>query len=194
MKSRHRLLPALLGAAVLSFVSASSSDAAIVLTIDEFTTTTFKISISGTLDVAADFPELGPTDEPSLFGVVLNKNASIPFYTGTPVKSTGDITMGASSLPTFEAMFNAADNRYGLFFSYDSTFPVSAGTSFAGSVTFTGNFDPTGIDSDDFQLWSGYNFSLPANGFGVFHVNAVPEPSAAARAGIAALGLLRRRR
>ncbi|MEO5716886.1 MAG: PEP-CTERM sorting domain-containing protein [Luteolibacter sp.] len=172
-------------AAILSLAGFQAANATVTLTIVEFTTTKFTVSVSGTLDINADTPS-GPSPSnpafftsPSLFAIILNNSASTPFYTGLPTQLSNTLSTYFPN-PTNAGMFDASSGRYGLTFSYDQTFPQSAGSVFAGSATFTGNFNPAAANPGDFQLWSGYDYAAPTPTFAVFHVNAVPEPSTTA--------------
>jgi len=174
----------------------SASHATITLTIVEFTTTKFTVSVSGTLDIDAATPGGNggsPYKSPSLFAIVLDRFASSPFYTGAPVEQSNTLST-LVPMPTNAGMFDSSSNRYGLYFSYDQTFPEYAGSRFAGSATFTGNFNPSAAQAGDFQLWSGYDGFNPEAGFSVFHVTAIPECSTIGLLGLCGLGCLLRRR
>jgi hypothetical protein len=145
--------------------------AAVTLTITEFTTTKFTVTVSGALDVDA-----ATGVNPSAFVITLNRFASAAFYSGTPVQILNTLSTLHPN-PTNAGMFNGNDGKYGLLFSYDQTFPQYAGSVFSGSASFSGNFNPSAASPQDFQLWSGYDPFATNTIFSVFHAQAVPEPS-----------------
>lgn len=165
--------PLLLSLASVFLASAGSAKAAITLTIVEFTNTTFTVSISGTLEKAADLPT-GSGASPSWFFITLNGAGSTAFYTGSPVLQSGAFYQGGSYAPA--SMTSASSGQYAMAFAHDQVFPLPAGLSLSGSATFTGNFNPSAAQPQDFQLWSGIG-SAPNSPFSVYHVNAVPETS-----------------
>ncbi len=187
------VLPTALVIATSFLLLSAASEAAITLTIVTFTTTTFTVAVSGTLDLSADKPttSVGSSPSPSLFGIVLNSTASTPFYTGLPSEVSNTLST-LHPYPTNAYMGNTG--FYALTFSYDQTFPQSAGSMFSGSATFTGNFNPSAALPQNFQLWSGIDWFATTPKFSVFHVNAVPEPSSIGLATLGAVSLLKRRR
>jgi len=195
MRISTHSLRAIFTTVVFALAPVSAADATITLTIEEFTTTRFTVSVSGTLDIDAATPVSGgfPYKSPSQFVIVLDRFASSPFYTGTPVEQSNTLST-LVPMPTNAGMFDSSSNRYGLFFSYDQTFPQYAGSRFGGTATFTGNFNPSAARPADFQLWSGYDWFNPDAGFSVFHVTAIPECSTSGLLGFCGLGYLLRRR
>ena len=178
-------------AAIAFFGAVDSGTAAVTLTINEFTSTTFTVSVTGTTEKNADTPA-GPGASPSLFVITLNGSGTGAFYTGQPTLQSNTLTQMGS--PTNAGMTDSSSGKYFLSFSFDQVFPMNAGTALGGSATFTGNFNPAAASPGDFQLWSGYNWFTPNSSFSVFHVNAVPEPSTLALLAFAGLACQRRRR
>ena len=182
--------------AVLALLAAASSaKAAITLRIVEFTSTTFTVSLSGTLEKNADKPTGSGSGfylSPSAFAIVLNSSATEGFYTGQPTLLVSTLTQG--NLPTNVYMRDSGTGRFELGFSSGQTFPVYAGTALGGSATFTGNFNPAAAQPQDFELWSGIDVFNPNASFSVYHVNAVPEPSALAMLTLGVLVCRRTRR
>ncbi len=163
--------------------------AAVTLNITEFTTTRFKVTVSGPLDVDA-----ATGVNPSAFVITLNRFVSTPFYSGLPVQVFNTLSTLHPN-PTNAGMFNGSNGKYGLLFSYDQTFPQYAGSVFSGSASFSGIFNPAAASPQDFQLWSGYDPFAASPVFSVFHAQAVPEPGCflLSCAGIAGFVARRRR-
>jgi predicted amidohydrolase len=168
---------------------APRAGAAVTLTITEFTTTRFTVTVSGPLEVDA-----ATGVNPSAFVITLNRFVSTPFYTGLPVQVFSNLSTLHPN-PTNAGMFDGSNGEYGLLFSYDQTFPQYAGSVFSGSASFSGNFNPAAANPNGFQLWSGYDPFAASPVFSVFHAQAVPEPSTLlfSCAGIAWLVAQRRR-
>ena len=145
--------------------------AAVTLTITEFTTTRFTVTVSGPLDVDA-----ATGVNPSAFVITLNRFVSAPFYSGLPVELLNTLSTSHPN-PTNAGMFDGGNGKYGLLFSYDQTSPQYAGSVFSGSASFSGNFNPAAARPQDFQLWSGYDPFAATPVFSVFHAQAVPEPA-----------------
>jgi hypothetical protein len=150
---------------------APCAGAAVTLTITEFTTTRFTVTVSGSLDVDA-----ATGVNPSAFVITLNRFVSAPFYSGQPVEVFNTLSTSHPN-PTNAGMFDGSNGKYGLLFSYDQTFPQYAGSVFSGSASFSGNFNPAAAGPQDFQLWSGYDPFALNPVFSVFHAQAVPEPA-----------------
>ena len=158
------------GLLAVLLTTAPWAGAAVTLTITEFTTTRFTVTVSGPLDVDA-----ATGVNPSAFVITLNRFVSAPFYSGLPVQIFNTLSTLHPN-PTNAGMFDGSNGKYGLLFSYDQTFPQGAGSVFSGSASFSGNFNPAAASPQDFQLWSGYDPFSPSPVFSVFHAQAVPEP------------------
>lgn len=177
-----------IGLLTLLLTFAQGASAAVILTITEFTTTRFTVTVSGALDVDA-----ATGVYPSAFVITLNRFVSAPFYSGIPVQVFNTLSTLHPN-PTNAGMFDGSSGKYGLLFSYDQTFPQYAGSVFSGSASFSGNFNPAAASPQDFQLWSGYDPFAANPVFSVFHAQAVPEPACFLFSSLAIAGFVARRR
>lgn len=175
------------------------AQAALVLTITNYTSDELSFTISGTFDSDT----VG--DSPGFLALKndwsKNIGAHTELFTSEPNVTVNAITIGGSA--TGAIVQDTGDTwTDAVFFAspFGSETPILAGTVVAGSITLSGLglFDPA--DAATLELVSGFNRPSGHDDWarleaGAGAVTAVPEPGtlAALAVGLAALGGLRRR-
>lgn len=181
--SKHtlRLFLTLLGVTLI----ASPAKAALTLTIDTFTSTTFSYSLSGTID-----DDTTGAWVPGVVVVALEESVSTPFYSGTPTVVTNTITIGGIATNSTMANNGSTTGFSSNLARFTTTSAIAAGTEVVGTITYTGSFSPGSIVSSDFELWTGYDAERD---LARFEGNAIPEPHSLCLISLAAVALIRTR-
>ncbi|WP_279245634.1 VPLPA-CTERM sorting domain-containing protein [Candidatus Litorirhabdus singularis] len=191
IKSKSALTSALAG--IMLAVAGASANAALVLSIDTYTTDEVSLSISGTFDedTIGIFPGYlaVKNDWSNNYGVHTEWFSSLPTITANT------ILIGGLAPDTAAQNSDIRGWNDNVFFRFaDNTAPITAGTTVSGSITLSkvGAFDLA--DMATLQLVSGLNFTVPISDDDDWarleaNVSAVPLPAAAWLFGSALLGL-----
>ena len=190
--NKPRLTSALCG--VMLAVAGASANAALVLSIDTYTTDEVSFSINGTFDAdtVGNFPGyLAVKNDWSN-----NVGVHTEWFSALPTITVNTIMIGGLA-PTIFGAQNSDIRPWNdnVFFRFDdNTAPITAGTTVSGSITLSrvGVFDPA--DMATLQLVSGLNFTAPFSDNDDWarleaNVSPVPLPAAAWLFGSALLGL-----
>lgn len=187
MKLSH--YTALLAATCLT---TSAARAALLLTVDEFSSTAVQITISGTLETDSSIAPINP----GIFFVAPDPDLTVQWYTGSLSKTIDTLLIGGNNYFGPEAKDNGTNTGYSIAFlggdSIDTV--VSAGTSITGTVRFTGVIDNVNFSASDLELFVGQVGAKQASPIKAPIVASVPEPSTTLLSGVGALLLTLRRR
>ena len=176
----------LIGVLLFLSVVSNSANAALVLTIDTYTTDELSFTISGTFDADT----IG--NQPGLLAIKNDWSNNIGVHTelfASTISATNNSISGISGISINDGD-TQGDGIHFAQFGIGSTTPFTMGTAIIGSITLSGigAFDPADVAT--LQLVSGFNFAtqdwvrLEANA-----VSAVPVPAAVWLMGSAIAGL-----
>ena len=170
----------------------SAASGALLLTVDEFSSSAVQITISGTMEADTSVAPINP----GIFFVAPDPDLTIQWYTGDLTKTTDTLLIGGNNYFGPDAKNNGTNTGYSIAFlggdSIDTV--VTAGTSITGTVRFTGVIDNVNFSASDLELFVGQVGARQASPIKSPIVASVPEPSTTLLSGVGALALTLRRR
>lgn len=174
-------------AAAIALLFASSSEAALQLSVTNLTTDSITFSVTGNLsDPSGDLGQLNSGSLNFLY-IEVTGNSSWVIAANTDCTVSGGGVLSDNPIATSGSDPVQAFNSYGDFISlqFDDSFTLgtTTGTGDSVTLTFSGTtFDPSAVSLSNFELyWGDTGTDVP---FGIFQsVAAVPEPSSFAAIG-----------
>ena len=185
----HKKARSLTAAIIIYGSLVGGANAAVMLSIDTLTTSTFTFTLSGTIDSAT----AAPLDPGAFILTPYSPDLGINGWITNATSTSSTISIGGISATTVNWASDGVATGYSLYFYDDASTRPTAGTIVSGSATFTGLFDLTGISASDFKLYLGLQ-SNQTVGPSELIATAIPEPSSALLFGVGALGLVTFRR